>query len=160
MNASHSIINLLLYRLGIYLLAVAVAYILATVSATQSVVSSLGSMGIEVGAGDRLAMTLKDLTGMAGLFLPMVAFALLFALLAAALLCHWWRRLRLPLYLLAGATGMVTIHLTLNLAFGITPVAIARTPSGLISQAVAGAIGAYVYIFLLDRRQSGQSAAP
>jgi hypothetical protein len=59
------------------------------------------------------------------------------------------------LYVVAGAVGMVTIHLTLNLAFGITPIAIARSHGGLMVQAAAGAVGAYVYIFLLMRQQSG-----
>ena len=155
MNQRKTIIYSLLYRLGIYLLAVAIAYLLASISATQSVVSSLAEMGVQVGLADRLGMTLRDIAGMAGLFLPMVAFALLFAFLTAALLCYWWGQWRVALYVLAGAVGMVTIHLTLNLAFGITPIAIARSHGGLMVQAAAGAVGAYVYIFLLMRQQSG-----
>ena len=155
MNERKLIIYSLFYRLGIYLLAVAITYLLASISATQSVVSSLARMGVQVGFADRIGMTIQDITGMAGLFLPMVAFALLFAFLTAALLCHWWGRWRVALYVVAGAVGMVTIHLTLNLAFGITPIAIARSSGGLMVQAVAGAVGAYSYIFLLKRQQSG-----
>jgi len=100
-------------------------------------------------------MTLQDLTGMAGMFLPMVAFALLIAFMVTALLCRWWPKWRLPLYLLAGAVGLVSIHLALNLAFGITPVAAARNAGGLLLQALAGAGGGFTYIFLLKRHQSG-----
>jgi hypothetical protein len=107
-------------------------------------------MGVEVGMADRLAMSLRDIAGMAPMFLPMVAFALLVAFMTAALLGRWLRRWRLPLYLLAGATGLVCIHLALHLAFGITPVAIARSGAGLLVQGIAGGIGGLTYLALIS----------
>ena len=138
----------LITRLGIYLLSVAVAYLLASVIATQSVVSSLAGMGVEVGFSDRINMSLNDIAGMAGLFLPMIAFAYLAAFLIAAMLCRWWAPWRTPIYIVAGAAAVITIHLTLNLAFGITPIAVARTTGGLLLQGLAGAAGAYLYLRL------------
>jgi len=138
------VINLLM----IYLLAVAVAYLLASVTATQSVVSSLSDMGVTVGFTDRFGMTVKDIAGMAGLFLPMIAAAFLAAFLVAAMLCRWWSQWRTPIYIVAGAAGLVTIHLTLNLAFGITPIAIGRTAGGLFLQGLAGAAGGYIFMSL------------
>jgi len=138
----------LITRLGIYLLSVAVAYLLASVIATQSVVSSLAGMGVEVGFSDRINMTLNDIAGMASLFLPMIAFAYLAAFLIAAMLCRWWAPWRTPIYIVAGAAAVITIHLTLNLAFGITPIAVARTTGGLLLQGLAGAAGAYLYLRL------------
>jgi hypothetical protein len=85
----------------------------------------------------------------------LVAFALLIAFMTAALLCRWLSRWRLPLYLLAGATAVVCIHLGLNLAFGITPVAIARSSLGLLLQALAGAAGGFTYLFLIKRQPAG-----
>jgi hypothetical protein len=87
------------------------------------------------------------------MFLPMVAFALLIAFMTAALLCRWLARWRLPLYAVAGAAALVTIHLILHLAFGLTPIAIARTAGGLMLQGLAGAAGGVCY-FLLIRRQA------
>lgn len=142
----------LLGRLMAWLLAVAVAYLLATVTATQAVVASLQGMGVDVGFGLRLSMTLRDVAGMAPMFLPMVAFALLIAFMTAALLCRWLARWRLPLYLLAGAAALVSIHLGLHLAFGITPIAVARSPAGLALQALAGAAGAYCYLWSTRRQ--------
>ena len=136
------IINLLL----IWLLAVVVAYLLASVTATQSVVSSLFEMGVTVGFSERLDMTIRDIAGMAGLFLPMIAAAFLAAFLVAAMLCRWWPQWRTPLYIVAGAAGLVTIHLTLKLAFGITPIAIGRTTGGLFLQGLAGAVGGYIFL--------------
>jgi len=138
-------------RFGAWLLSVAVTYLLASVTATQSVVNALTRMGLDIPIGERLAMTGQDIIGMASMFLPMVAFALLIAFMTSALLCRWLSRWRLPLYLLAGAVAVVCIHLGLNLAFGITPVAIARTAGGLLLQALAGAAGGFTYLFLTRR---------
>ena len=143
-----SIIRFLATRLGIYLVAVAVAYLLAAVTATQAVISRLAGRGIDVNMADRVAMTLHDIAGMAGMFLPMIAFGLLVAFLVTALLCRWFGQWRSLLYPLAGAAALVTIHVALNLSFEITPVAIARTPIGLLIQALAGAAGGYTYIAL------------
>jgi len=155
MDNWRSLLHFLARRLGAWLLAVAVAYVLAAVTATQHVVAQLSKMGIGVNLGDRLAMTGQDIVGMASMFLPMVAFALLIAFMTAALLCRWLSRWRLPLYLLAGATAVVCIHLGLNLAFGITPVAIARSSVGLLLQALAGAAGGFTYLFLIKRQLAG-----
>lgn len=151
MQAQRSISRFLAGRLAAYVLAVATAYALASVGATQFVVASLGGMGVDVPPADRIAMTLADLAGMASMFLPLVAFALLFALLAAALLARWLPRWRTALYLLAGVTALVAIHVGLKLAFGLTPVAAARTAGGLGWQALAGAAGAYLYLRVVRR---------
>jgi hypothetical protein len=149
MTASKMLILFLLRRLGIFLLAVVTAYVLASIAATQSVVASLAGMGVDVSLNDRLAMTARDIAGMANMFLPMVAFGLLCAFMTAALLCRWLSQWRTPLYVLAGAAGLLTIHLLLNLAFQITPVAAARSAVGLFFQVLAGAAGGWVYIRLI-----------
>jgi hypothetical protein len=153
MNNWLALIRFLGTRLAIYLSAVVVTYLLASITATQSVVSSLSGMGVALGFGERIAMTLQDISGMAGMFLPMVAFGLLIAFMIAALICRYRGQWRFPLYILAGATALVGIHLALNLAFGITPVAIARTTGGLLLQAVAGAAGGLTYVLLSRKFQ-------
>ena len=112
-------------------------------------------MGVDVGMAERVTMSLRDIAGMAPMFLPMVAFALLVAFMTAALLARWLRRWRLPLYLLAGATGLVCIHLALHLAFGITPVAIARSGAGLLVQGIAGGVGGLTYLALISGAGAG-----
>ena len=54
-------------KLGAYLSAIIVAYLLAAVQATQSVVARLGEIGIDVDLKERLGMTLHDIAGMAGI---------------------------------------------------------------------------------------------
>ena len=134
-------------KLVAYLLAVFTAYLLASITATQSVIARLAEMGVDVNFAERLRMTLHDIAGMAGMFLPMIAAGFLVAFLLTALLCRWLGRRPTALYVLAGAVALIAIHLTLNLAFGITPVAIARTTGGLLIQGVAGAVGAYFYAY-------------
>lgn len=143
-----NVIILLGKKLGIYLSAVLTTYVLASVTASQHVVNRLDSMGVDVGFGDRLSMTMSDLAGMAGMFLPITAFGLLVAFMFTALLCRWLGRWRTLLYVLAGAAALWAMHTTMHLAFGVTPVAIARTPVGLMIQCVAGAVGGFVYISL------------
>ena len=154
MNNWLVIIRFLGTRLAIYLSAVAVAYLLASVTATQSVISSLSGMGVNLGFTERAAMTLHDILGMAGMFLPMVAFGLLIAFMATALICRYLNQWRIPLYIVAGAAALVCIHLALNMAFSITPVAIARTSFGLVIQGVAGAIGGLTYVYLSKRHSN------
>ena len=135
-------------KLGIYLLAVCTTYVLASAAATQHVAGRLGAMGIEVGFGQRVAMTLGDLASMAGMFLPIIAFGLLIAFLFTALLCRWFSRWQVPLYVLAGATALLCIHIALNQVLGLTPVAAARSGMGLLFQGLAGAVGGLLYIRL------------
>ena len=152
MYARVSTLQFLTRRLLIWLLAVVVTYVLASLTATQAVIAELAGMGVVVPPADRAVMSLQDILGMANMFLPMVAFALLVAFMTAALLSRWLSRWRLPLYLLAGAVAVVCIHLGLHLAFGITPVAIARSGFGLLLQALAGAAGGFTYLALIRRQ--------
>jgi hypothetical protein len=134
-----------------YLLAIVVAYLCAVVVATQSVVASLNGMGVTVSFGDRIEMTLQDLAGMAGIFLPVIAAGFLIAFLVAALLVRWLGQRRDWLFILAGAVALVMVHLVLKLAFGITPIAVGRTTGGLLMQGLAGAAGAYVFTLLIRK---------
>lgn len=157
MNQWIPLIRFLGKRLAIYLSAVVAAYLLAAAAATQSVVSSLAGMGVELSLAQRLSMTLTDIAGMAGMFLPMVAFGLLVAFMATALICRYLSRWRIPLYVLAGASALVCIHLLLHLAFGITPVAAARTAGGLMLQSIAGAVGGLTYVLLSNTKFANTS---
>jgi hypothetical protein len=151
MKNGQSIISFLAARFAIYFFAVVATYLLASITATQSVVASLSGMGMEVSFGDRVNMTLADIRGMAGVFLPLLAFGLLIAFMSSALLYRFWRKWRMALYLIAGAAAVIVIHLALKLALGVTPLAIARSPGGLLAQGIAGAAGGLCYVWLLTK---------
>jgi hypothetical protein len=140
-----------LHRIGTFLLALVTAWLLASLTATQSVISSLRSMGVDISLAESLDMMARDIVALAGTFLPLIAGGYLVAFLVAWMLCLWWPRWRTVLYILAGGAALVVIHLSLKLAFGITPIAIGRTTGGLVVQGLAGAVGGYIYI----RRQKG-----
>ncbi len=139
----------LLHRLGVYLAAVLAAYVPASLTATQSVISSLSDLGISVNTGTRISMTLQDMAALTGSLLPLIAAGFLAAFLVVGMLCHWWPQWRTILYVAAGAVALIAIHLVMKLALGIAPVAIARTTGGLLVQGLAGAIGGYVFARLM-----------
>ena len=150
-KAYMNVLGLLGKKLAIYLAAVLTSYLVATVTASLHVASRLSAMGVAVDGAERLSMVLHDLAGMAGMFLPLIAFALLAAFLVTALVHYLLRRARVLLYVLAGAVAMLTMHLALHAAFGLTPVAVARSAGGLLTQAAAGAAGGLVYVVLNQR---------
>jgi hypothetical protein len=131
--------------LAAYTWAVLVAYFLAVIFATQFVAASLIGMGIEVSLAQRLEMSFKDVIGMTGMFLPLVAVGFLIALGAAGILSRRNPLKRTFLFTLAGALAMIAIHLGLKFAFDINLVAVARTLIGLFTQAIAGAVGGYCF---------------
>jgi hypothetical protein len=130
---------------GRYAIAVLTTYALASFFSTQSVAASLAAMGVAVSWAERLRMSLHDLLGMTGIFLPVIAAAFAIALPVATWLVRGRPAWRKPLYILAGAVALVAVHLALRAAFGITPVAGARSLIGMMSQALAGAIGGFVF---------------
>lgn len=133
-------------RLGAFLLAALIAYALAAIAATQSVLGRLAEMGIEVNLAQRLGATGHDLLGMASSYLPIIAIGLGIAFTAAALLARWLETWRAVLYPLAGFAAIVAANLILHASFGITPIAAARTLPGLLVQGLAGAVGGLVFV--------------
>lgn len=131
--------------LAAYVAAVALTYVLAVFTATQSVLGSVEALGLPVPLSTRFSATLQDLLGMTDIFLPVIAVGLLIALAVGAGIGRFARRLRLPLLVVAGATALLAVHLALQAAFDITPIAIARTQSGLAVQALCGACGGYLF---------------
>lgn len=140
------------HTLFAWLAAVLLTYALASLAATQSVVGRLDGMGIPISLGERLQMSGQDLLGMANLFLPLIAVGLLLAYLVAGWLGSRQVSRRTGLFMLAGAMAMLSIHLALQWSFDISLIAVARSPLGLLSQALAGAVGGYFYTRLKKAR--------
>ncbi len=134
-----------------FLAAVAAGYVAAALAATQSVLARVRELGLPVGWGTRVDASLHDLAGMATSLLPLLAVAYLLAFAAAAVLARRWPAAMRPLYVLAGAVALVTLHVALKLSFDITPVAQARSLGGLAVQALAGALGGAVFAVTASR---------
>lgn len=136
-----------------FLAAVVVAAALAAAANTQFVLAELTRLGIDVGLGDRLAMTGQDIVGMTPLYLPVFGVGLLVAFSVAAVLIRFllpsWGQIG---YTLAGAAAVVAIMVIAMQTFGLMPVAGARTFGGMVAQGLAGAVGGFVFGRILLRR--------
>lgn len=131
--------------------AVAATYVVGVVAASQHVISHFESMsGDLVGFSGRISWVLKDILGM--LLPPIYPFAIGLMVLIAFAVCGFVVRrlgsLRTFGFVLAGALGMVGMHLVLNAVTEINPIAASRSLVGLMGQAVAGAIGGLAYVLL------------
>ena len=136
--------------------AVLAAYMAGSILATQFILANVSAMGMDVTAGVRLDSTLHDLAGLSRSYLPIIAVALLIALLTASGLTRLLPNQRLFLYVLAGAVGIVAIHLIMKAVLGLSGIAATRTAAGLLCQGLAGALGGYVF-YRLRRMAQGEA---
>ena len=128
-----------------FVLAVALAYVAASVASSLSVLGHLEAMGVAVSTSESLAVLGRDIAGMTTSMLPLVAAAFAIALPVATGIAKLTPRLRTGLMVAAGFVGLVALHLILRATFDITPLAGARTTGGLLSQGLAGAAGAWLF---------------
>ncbi len=137
-----------------YLSAVLAAYVLAVIAYTQLNLANVVEMGLPVDMAVRLEATWHDLLGMTSLYLPIIAVAFLIAFSVTAVILRWVPQLRTLGYLLAGFVGIFTVDYALGafLTGGTHPLAVTRTTIGLLSQCIAGALGGYVFVQMLPKR--------
>lgn len=138
-----------------FLAAVLVTAAVAAAASTQFVLAGLSQLGVEIGIGDRLTMTAHDVVGMGATYLPIVGVGFLLAFGVAALVIRYllpgWSLLG---YTLAGFTAILAIILIMIEAFGLVPIAGARSVAGMFTQCLAGALGGYVFARILCWRRS------
>lgn len=125
--------------------AVLTTYVLATVASTQFVLAGLRGIDVDFTFGDRLSMTLHDVIHMAATYLPLIGIGFLIGFAIAGLIIRFLPALRTPGYVLAGALVIWLMLMLMSLLFGLVPVAGARTGFGLLFQALAGAVGGYLF---------------
>ncbi|GAB3292324.1 hypothetical protein [Parahaliea aestuarii] len=125
--------------------ALILTYLLAVALATASVMDSLRDMGVAVPSTVQIQSTWHDMLGMSSSYLVLLAVTFVLAFAAAAQVARLAGGGRTFWYPLAGAVGVLVLHLVLNLALQITVVAVARTAVGLAGQCLAGAVGGWVF---------------
>jgi hypothetical protein len=128
--------------------AVLLAYALASILSTQTILAAVQAMGLEVSAGVRLSTTVQDMMGMIPSYLPLILVAFIIGLPVAAGLSRLLPNQRALLFTLAGFAAVVALHLIMKAALGITGIAATRTLTGLLFQGLAGAVGGYCYCLL------------
>ena len=144
--------NLLVRNLCGFLAAVIAAYVLGAIFVSQGNIASIVAMDFDVSVAQRFDAALHDVTNMTGIYLPVIAVSYLIALPVATLIIKYAPHLRMILYVLAGATGLVAIHLILKLLLGMSGIAATRTVVGLLAQAIAGGLGGYLFHVISMKR--------
>lgn len=129
-----------------FLVAVVVTVILGAAASSGFVLAELTRLGVEISIGAWLSTLLHDVVGMGPLYVPIVGVGFLIGFVVAAAVIRWllpgWQDLGYPI---AGCTAMLVILLSMTAAFGLMPIAGARSMGGLVAQCAAGAVGGYVF---------------
>lgn len=132
--------------------SVILTYVIAVFNGTQGVLNNIAAMGVPVSMNDRLGAVLHDLIGMTASYLPLITVALLIAFLVTGQLLRWFGWPRSPLYALAGFVAIIALHLIMDAVLGLVGIAAARTLLGLLFQALAGALGGWLFAALSKPR--------
>jgi len=144
--------NTIVRNVGSFIAAVIAAYILGAIFISQGNIASIVAMDFDISVAQRFDAALHDVAHMTNIYLPVIAVSYLIAMPVASLIIKYAPRQRMILYVLAGAVGLVTIHLTMKLLLGISGIAPTRTVVGLLAQAVAGGVGGYLFHLISLKR--------
>lgn len=135
--------------LGGFFLAVIITYIAGAVFISQGNLAQVAALGLEVTMGIRIDAAVHDVSNMYGIYLPVVAVALLIALPVARLVIRFLPSARLIGYTLAGFVALLATHLIMAAVFnGIVGIAPARFIDGLLLQGIAGALGGLAFHYV------------
>lgn len=131
-----------------YIAAVATAAVLGCAGSTQFVLAGLSGFGIEVPLADRLSATAHDIAGMGPLYALIAAVAFLPAFVIATLL-RWVPGPRPFWFAVAGGAAIVTAILIIRFFVGGTVIGGARTPLGLLVQALGSGVAGWLFARLM-----------
>jgi hypothetical protein len=132
--------------IGAFIAAVLVTLVAASAVHTNVVIAGLTALGVEVPVGLRLQTMWGDLLGLAPAFGAVIALALLFGFLIAAVARRWIKLPRSIAFALAGGAALGTALALMALAYnGITPLASVRGWGGFLLMCAAGALGGLVF---------------
>ena len=144
--------NTIVRNVSSFIAAVIAAYILGAIFISQGNIASIVAMDFDISVAQRFDAALHDVAHMTNIYLPVIAVSYLIAMPVASFIIKYAPRQRMVLYVLAGAVGLVTIHLTMKLLLGISGIAPTRTVVGLLAQAVAGGVGGYLFHVISMKR--------
>jgi hypothetical protein len=135
-----------------FFVAVIAAYILGAIFISQGNIASIIAMDFDITVAQRLDAAFHDVTHMTDIYLPVIAVSFLIAMPVATLIIKFVPNLRLVGYVLAGAAGLVAIHVIMKMVLGFSGIAPTRTIVGLLAQAIAGGVGGYLFHLLSLKR--------
>ena len=138
---------------GAFIVSVLAASVAASIFSTQFVLAGLQGLGVAVSLNTRLEMTFNDLAILQTLGI-VIAVCFLIGFLTAALCKRFIGGNRIFWYVLAGGSSLLAALLIMSAVLQLIPIAGARTTFGLLSQALAGALGGYIFASLAPSPQS------
>ncbi len=140
-------------RLGAFIIATLVTTALVSLGHSWFVQAALIEIGTDIPWPTRWATMGRDLVGL----LPTLGPVLMGSLLVAFLIAGWLKPRIGPFailaYPLAGWAAVTLALVAMRLLFGFSPLAGARTGTGLLVMSLGGLVGGTVFA-LLDRRRS------
>jgi hypothetical protein len=131
-----------------YAVAVAVAYVVASVAATQFVLNELMAIGVPVPFDVRIEVTRTDLFGNLAIYLPVIAIGLSISFIAAGLTARLAPNLRWFVFMVAGATAIAAALVLLEVTQTVPVISGARSALGFAVQCAAGALGGLTFVLL------------
>ena len=132
--------------------AVIAAYVLGAIFISQGNIASIIALDFDVSVAQRFEAALHDVTHMTNIYLPVIAVSYFVSMPVARFIIKYVPQQRAILYALAGAVGLVAIHLIMKMVLGLTGIAATRTVVGLLAQAIAGGLGGYLFHVISMKR--------
>jgi hypothetical protein len=129
--------------------------VVGSVFSTQSVISSLQSLDVNVPLATRLSMTVDDFAILPSLA-PLTGICFVVGFIVAALGVRFIGGNRTAWHIVAGAAALISTLLIMKAVLLITAVAGTRTLLGLLSFGLAGAIGGWVYAKITTRAETAK----
>lgn len=128
-----------------FLAAVIAAYVLGAIFVSQGNIASVIALNFDVSIAQRFEAALHDVANMTGIYLPVIAVGYVIAMPVATFIIKYAPQHRMVLYITAGATALVSIHIILKILLGFSGIAATRSLMGMIAQAIAGGVGGYFF---------------
>lgn len=130
-------------------IAVLTAVVTGSVVQTQSNMSSLAALGVEIGWGERLSASWHDLVNFTPAYALLVSIAFAIAWPIAGLLKRWLPDQRAMLFTLAGFAAIWTMISIMNQALPVTGIAATRSLAGVLALSLCGAAAGWLYTRIL-----------
>lgn len=139
-------------RLTALVAAALITTFLASLGHSIMVQHELTALGVEIPLGTRLLTMGRDFAGLAPALGGILSGALLVAFLIASFLrprAGWLAPIAYPL---AGWAAVALALFVMQLVFGFSPLAGARSPGGFLLMSLSGLVGGAVYALVASRR--------
>ncbi|MFP4004266.1 MAG: hypothetical protein ACLFV8_10860 [Alphaproteobacteria bacterium] len=146
-------VRLVKYFVG-FIAAVLVAEVLGAIFQVQGTIrQQFAPLGIKVPLEEQLSWMLHDIAGLIPTYAPLLAAAFLIAFIVAAFVARPMPGLRIVVFTVAGAVGVLVLFLLSKPVFWqVTPIYGGRDAFGLALQCLAGGVGGLVFALITRKR--------